>query len=455
MLILKPKEIKWNAKSNDARIKNLLDIIYTDLNLGTNKPFIKKKLLNVILLNLLYSSRTNRAIAYPRGNGWYDSLPSKYKYPYQTYRLVTKVIDALEEREYIFHKIGRWDMKLHLKELSEIRPTTKFKEMYAGIGTDVIEYEQPVQEIVLREIKRYKVKNPKTNRMIKVKEKNLKDYQETSETIRMRKVVKNWNNLRERTLINLELPSELVAGEEDYMIYYTDLLKEENGFSYFKVKSNYSHRVFINDFDTYGRFNGQSETLFYSDYRPYFKINGESTVEIDYESLHIRMLYNQEGINYQEDPYQVAADSYEGDVPEQITKRKLFKQIILKAINAEDKSSAIKATRDKLLEVSRKNPVSIDVPYEDLEDMLDHFLEVHEPIAKYLCSNSGLMLMNLDSRIAEKVIEHFTNQNVMVLCIHDSFIIQNRYRDELASVMQWAYQRVMENNFSVPLKIIE
>ena len=50
-------------------------------------------------------------------------------------------------------------------------------------------------------------------------------------------------------------------------------------------------------------------------------------------------------------------------------------------------------------------------------------------------SGKGLELMVLDSCIAEYVIKHFTDQNVPVLTLHDSFIIAYDRVLELRAVM--------------------
>jgi hypothetical protein len=74
---------------------------------------------------------------------------------------------------------------------------------------------------------------------------------------------------------------------------------------------------------------------------------------------------------------------------------------------------------------------------------MDKFLEFHKPIAKYLCSegNTGLKLMYKDARIAVDVIDHFVKQNIPILCMHDSFIIEKKYESELREVMLKTYQK--------------
>ncbi|MCX6159127.1 MAG: hypothetical protein NTY74_14195 [Ignavibacteriae bacterium] len=442
MLEKEPEYIDWDLTGSDPRIKGLVEFLYEDLDLGRLKVTAKKELLTTILMNLLLSVSKKRGIQYPRNNAWYQSVPAKYKYYFVTHHFVTTVVDALIAKDYIVHRIGSWDMLAQLKESSVMKPSVKLLALFSVLSTEVIENRQPAQTVLLRGIERLKVLNPKTGRLNSKKVKTPLDYEDTPAIVKMRAVIKKWNDLRGRTIVTLSLPKALVVGEAEYMMRFTDIISETEEIVEYKVKPKYSHRVFNNNFATYGRFAGASETLFYRDYRPYFRINNEATVEADFEAFHTRMLYNIEGIDYQRDPYQIAADSYS---EAQYKVRKYFKKIGLMSINAPTAESAKKAVSKKLV---KENTV---IPYGELTRMLDHWLLTHQPIAKYLCTNKGLELMYLDSQIAEKVIKHFTDLGIMVLCVHDSFIIQERYKEDLRSVMESAYQEVMGTTYNVPI----
>jgi hypothetical protein len=439
----KPFVVDWDLTSPDAKVKELVNTIYTDLNLGTQKVKIKKELLKTLLLNLLLSSITQKSIRYSRNNDWYQNLPSKYRYDFQTYHMVTKVADALLEKEYIIHLLGSWDMLSNFKDQSVMKPAPKLIKLFESLSQDVIEYKAPLQEIILRS----KIIIPgvdfKTGKPIKIKKQIQLDYPETPNTVAMRKAIKEWNSLRSRTDITLEIPKDVYEADDDQerFTYYCKLI-EEGDVVKFKVIPKGAYRVFREDFKHYGRYSAATETLIRKRYRPHFKINGEPTIEVDFEAMHIRMLYNMEGIDYQDDPYRIAAESFEN--PE-FRSRKLFKKIGLMSINAKDRTATIKAVWKDLLDKGEEG----NITYAIIGSMLDHWLVTHEPIAKYLCTKIGLELMYKDSCIAEKVIKHFTEKGVMVMCVHDSFIIAEKYEGELKSVMESAYQEVMGSNFRV------
>jgi len=48
--------------------------------------------------------------------------------------------------------------------------------------------------------------------------------------------------------------------------------------------------------------------------------------------------------------------------------------------------------------------------------------------------------MNYDSEIANDIIKHFTSQEIFVMCIHDSFIIEKQYENELRKKMIKLYK---------------
>jgi len=111
------------------------------------------------------------------------------------------------------------------------------------------------------------------------------------------------------------------------------------------------------------------------------------------------------------------------------------------AINAPTKTATIRAV------ITDLKTHKINIKYAAIKKMLEHWLTVHQPIAKYLCSGIGLKLMYKDSCIAEKVIQHFTSRGIFVMCVHDSFIISKKYKKELKAVMEKSYKEIMWTKF--------
>jgi len=70
-----------------------------------------------------------------------------------------------------------------------------------------------------------------------------------------------------------------------------------------------------------------------------------------------------------------------------------------------------------------------------LEKILNSIKTKHSKIADQIATGIGTKLMNLDSKIVEFVIERFLTTNTPVLCVHDSFVVQQSQRDRLVTAM--------------------
>jgi len=74
---------------------------------------------------------------------------------------------------------------------------------------------------------------------------------------------------------------------------------------------------------------------------------------------------------------------------------------------------------------------------------MTEFRKAHKSIEHHFCNgnDTGLRIMNLDSRIALDVIDHFAKQNIPILPVHDSFIVQDKYKHELRLIMEHSYEK--------------
>ena len=73
-----------------------------------------------------------------------------------------------------------------------------------------------------------------------------------------------------------------------------------------------------------------------------------------------------------------------------------------------------------------------------LKELLYAFKDKHPLIADCICTDKGVELMKIDGNITARVINHFTEMEVPVLTIHDSYIVPFDYRNELRRVMKEA-----------------
>ena len=231
------------------------------------------------------------------------------------------------------------------------------------------------------------------------------------------------------------------------------------------------------DFKQGGRFYGGFWLNIKKEWRSHIFINDEPTVELDFSSYHLILMYGLEGIDYwkefKEDPYQLSNDVMKQYYPEIKTKdqkqefRNLMKFVVLTLVNAKDIKSTVLRLRKSInvddveeygwfkelyydirdyliledgnkLETEEREGFLDKYVMEDkkLEQLVNLFREKHQNIKEWLNSGKGSIIQNYDSCVASKVINHFTKKQIPVLCIHDSFIVKKKYEKELKQVMK-------------------
>lgn len=215
-----------------------------------------------------------------------------------------------------------------------------------------------------------------------------------------------FHNLRENGPISIDEFGENKAG-----LYCLDLISRRK-----------LYRVF-NDgtFQHGGRFYGGWWQDIPKKYRRYITINGQPTVEIDYSNMQIAMLYDRVGSQLDGDAYTIAGI--------EAKYRDLIKPLTLKLLNAKDRI---------------RPPLKASLPPEwSFKGLTEAIQKRHQPIAEFFRSGEGIRLQRIDSDIAEDVMMSMMEAGVLVLPIHDSFIVTEEHADKLHKTMKWAYRKHM------------
>jgi hypothetical protein len=201
---------------------------------------------------------------------------------------------------------------------------------------------------------------------------------------------------------------------------------------FFTLNREQLHRVFSKkSFKKGGRAYGALHQNLLKHMRPYIHIDGEKTTEVDYSAFHIRMLYHKEGIDYTDDPYLVCGGK---------NLRDIYKIVGLIAINAENERSAYGAIRDELSASGILLP-KIDKP---LVNLVKTFRETHKQISKYLFSDIGITLQNIDGEIMNNILIRLMDKGILGLSVFDSVIVAEHYADILREIMVAEYEKVMK-----------
>lgn len=202
----------------------------------------------------------------------------------------------------------------------------------------------------------------------------------------------------------------------------------------FVLNNKRLYRVFNrNSFNLGGRFYGALYQTMPKEFRKDIHIGGEPTVELDYAAHHIRLLYNQLGVDYRVDPYLALTDD-----PEE---RKVFKMLLLIALNAETERKAIQGFRDACLTSGKLARLPLNNA--NIRELLQRVKDRHAPIAGYINSGAGCWLQNLDSQITERILMRMTDMGVPCLPVHDSYIVPKQFEERLRDAMTGEYKAVI------------
>jgi hypothetical protein len=243
-------------------------------------------------------------------------------------------------------------------------------------------------------------------------------------------------------------------------------------------------------------------------------IDGEPTVEVDIKACTVTMLYHYEKLECPDDPYSLLMENKVSNVSEDKPKVSLriptikdvrqmiidqlliplvfsfsytgmdalktekfhkFAQIVM--ANAMDKLSDLipkkkkedstgKPTRNKqclsaeesaIMAIFNKLNKNYSGNYKktDIIDLIERFKVAHDPIKHHLFKGIGRTLQYIESKIANRVLVHFAKKDIMCLCIHDSFRIAAKHKDELIEVLQESYKEELGYKPTLTLKDID
>lgn len=383
-------EVDWT--SNDKNFDSGVDYIFNIIRIRGHRSNIKKHIRSFLAFSVrAYKYFPNHYIHYSRNNN--AITVQAHRNPFKISITKNKeVIDALVNHGWLEHKKGIY--------FERIKRNSRYK-----LNKGFIEF---INKFSLIDLDYYRVL---LNDGIILKDCNgnlICNYIETDRTLMMKKLLFLYNKLISKTCISL--------GKEAQEDVWFD--------------KDTSYRVFNNNsFKQGGRLYGAWWGMCKSETRKHILINGERTCEIDYASMHLRLIYqknNQEmPINLEDDPYDICSN----------IDRRLVKIIFLLSINSSDFTSGHRAYVQKVHNDENLSEYKGVTKAKDYRKILDKFIEKHPVVESYLNSGSGLYLMYQDSTIAMEVLTQLRRLGIPSLSIHDSFIVQRRYREELSSAM--------------------
>ena len=399
--------------TNHSEIKELTDIIF-DKYFNIRKKEITKKHLKVLLLDLYVAWNTDPKleIGVHMSPNFYASV-KRYNQLHIT-RTMIDVVTTLRNHNVIsFHKGLEANHRV-----SRISVSPTLENYFTDIRTSIFDINQSKELLVLRD-----------------KEKKDIDYKDNSKTKDMRKLLEKYNEILRQTFIDIPFL------EKTYLEYKG---RKHN----INQHSKLVRRIFSKgSFDKGGIFYGGWWQRIGEKQRDKILIDDRETIEIDYKSLHPVLAYAKKGIDFWQSmnvtKYGYFNDSY--DVPtlgikDKEDSRAVVKLLFLTALNAKNEKECFKAFRDQW--------DYLDQPYTGLfsdiflKELLDSIRDRHYQIDDMFCSGVGIDLQQWDSNIVEYIVSDFTERNIPILCIHDSFVIWKEQLDLLVNNMNTAIKWV-------------
>jgi hypothetical protein len=235
------------------------------------------------------------------------------------------------------------------------------------------------------------------------------------------------------------------------------------------VKRKFNHTLELG-----GRFYGGFQLIPSKD-RARLKIDKASTIELDYSSIHLAILYAWEGVQL-DYPKAYTMKGYERDTIKAITLRALntkslaaLQGAITRSAKPKNKAT-LKAYKDSraIHDLRRAKGLASKPPYKPkwldtfiegipdgtiAKDLMGAFLEKHSVIKTHIGSpNIGLKLQAVDSEIMALVLDTLRLENIPALPVHDSIIIPYKLKKKARAVMAESFKKV--THFAAKIKAV-
>jgi len=469
------KELDVYVGTKNKEIYDLTHELFNDLNkrIKVRNKTRTRSALKLILLNLWIALHENKPLKYSRSPNSY-SIPRRYGKLHFRYNRIIPIIDNLHQWGLVHQENGFYDHEKKLGRQTRFYASNDLIGMFHHVPNDfnMIDRQPPREPLQLKDEEKQEVDYPETeetkemrgdlyryNYYINKHKVKLSLNHGTPCTVNLLNSIKS-NVLNGYSSI-LDINNNTISSSNNNVVYsdistmtnkIRDILKNNSKLGlkdmstiqhydidnitillkYEILKRVFNKRDFNEEiFDLGGRFYGAAHIFLSEDDRASLTINDNPTVELDYSALHIRMLYHIIGMEYKDDPYGALCGN-----PEE---RKMYKLVQLIAINSANMPEAVMAIRDEF----RKKHIPYDLTTKSIVKLIYKFKEAHQPIEDFLFSGIGLKLQNRDSKITESILLRLIKQNIPCLPVHDSYIVETRYRGALEQAMIEEYEEIM------------
>lgn len=401
--------------TDDTVFDKLINELSSLIDFSTYKAIEKDKIrhaLRLVILNLYRNWLIDKATytAFSRGNCKVPKHNSRYNPGGIIFKWYKFVIDELERQNMVIVKPGFYDTSTGEGRLSRMKPMTSMMTLFIKYSVKLKCIKKHKDTTVMRFRRDDKDCN---NRNIFINDYPFDDFL-TNRDCFLKTRYNPLLNSKIITINNIELGEQLL---------YCKIIIDKDG--------NYNSGC---------RFYGGDWQVVDSESRPSITIDLENTSELDYSGFHLRMLYHKTGLEFNDDPYYVPEIDDIVNI-EGHDHRDLVKALLLRVINCKAKISGkipYKAIQNCLKEYGYKEKCTNNL----IDSIMEAIRTRHEPIAKYFFTGIGIHLQYEDSILTQNILEYFTTKNILVMPIHDSYVIATQHENELRQVMIEQYRSI-------------
>lgn len=418
---MKSEFLKYSLSSNDSNLNELIEEImplldsFRETKKKINSEYLKKdKYVLKRILNALYQSY----YSIPKTKVAISLTAQHYSGTELNYRSIKRIYHCLITNRYITYQKG----SKQTSKITRINPSKKLIIAFKKIGFIWRKYElNPNENNVIVKIKD---KQTKKKNIVPTPDNNLsKKFQNNLDYINQ-KLSNHCLTLDIDDDAYLLLENEIKKHnrKNKHYDYWNENIPYSIDYSKFKLRRIFSNK----DLDLHGRFYGGWWQSLPEKYRQHITIDGRQTVEVDYSTLALRMVYA-----FQKKKITNTEDAFDLGLKPNKEQRKIIKKFTYAIINDEEGKYRLSNEKYKLLKVSHNQLVRLILKY-------------HPPVKEYLRSNIGLRLMNYDSEITKDILLNMFKRDIIVLPIHDSFIVARKYLTVLTKQMEVSYKKVLK-----------
>jgi len=260
-----------------------------------------------------------------------------------------------------------------------------------------------------------KTNNKKTKEKINIVKTEV-EVKNSRRTYQVIKRVENYNKLL--------LDTDIVPGKMDVMA------QSRTSFA----NRTYTRRFVKSNLKLGGRFYGPYWQTLPKKYRKLIKINGEEVVELDYNAMHLHLLYSKLNKSLY-DYYPFNKDPYA--IPEY--NRKIVKLVFTACINENCTRKNINNVGGQQVSEGLPDLFEEGLPYREMVDSLG---KNHPEVAPLFYSEIGYEISYMESRVTDYIVTVLTKHKIPVLSIHDSFVVVKSKVSFLRTIMQEAFTKL-------------